>query len=169
MPQWNIAHPPGAFTPEIKKAFAEQITQIYVEIGLPRFYVNVFFWETSKDTCFIGGEPTEDFVRIWIDHIALDTIDESMYTMEQTRAWVGYRLGAAVKPFVPDRGYRWEMHIDDTPFELWTVDGIFPPRIGSNLLKQWARDNKPSAFDWNSPDNTPLAENMPAPPAPPGA
>lgn len=166
MPQWNIAHPPGAFDPEIKKAFAKEITRIYSELGLPRFYVNVFFWECAKDDCFIGGEPTDDFVRIWIDHIALDTIDETKYTMDQTRAWVGMRIGATVKPFVKDRGYRWELHIDDTPFELWIVDGIFPPRIGSDMTKTWAEANRPIAFDYNSPENIPKLENMPTPPIP---
>lgn len=46
--------------------------------------------------------------------------------------------------FLGDRGLHWEIHIDDTPFEFWTIDGYSPPAPGSADEQRWAAENKPS-------------------------
>jgi hypothetical protein len=33
-------------------------------------------------------------------------------------------LNETIDPFVRQRGYRWEIHIDETPIELWTIEGL---------------------------------------------
>ena len=76
MPLWNIYCPEGTYSAEDKRAFAERITDLYAEFGLPRFFVSVVFQELPKESCFIGGEPTDDFIRIWIDLIARRIPDE---------------------------------------------------------------------------------------------
>ena len=69
MPLWKIYHPVGAFSLEDKKGLSEAITALYAR-GLPKFYVGVVFQEVAADSFFIGGEGVDNFVRIWIDHIA---------------------------------------------------------------------------------------------------
>ena len=69
MPLWKIYHPVGAFSLEDKKGLSEAITALYAR-GLPKFYVGVVFQEVAADSFFIGGECVDNFVRIWIDHIA---------------------------------------------------------------------------------------------------
>ena len=32
-----------------------------------------------------------------------------------------------IKPHVADKGYDWEFHIDETPRELWQINGFIPP------------------------------------------
>jgi hypothetical protein len=32
-----------------------------------------------------------------------------------------------LKPYVADRGYEWELHVEEGPRELWLIDGIAPP------------------------------------------
>ena len=76
MPLWHIYCPEKAYSAEDKCAFATCITDLYSDVGLPRFYVSVAFHELSKDSFFIGGKPTNDFVRIWIDQIARRTAPE---------------------------------------------------------------------------------------------
>jgi phenylpyruvate tautomerase PptA (4-oxalocrotonate tautomerase family) len=137
MPLWNFYCPEGAYSPEDKLAFAEQITELYAEFGLPRFYVNVIFKEIPKDSYYIGGEPTDDFVRISIDHIARSV-------PEEMQAWWMKRIRKIVRPFTTERGLRWEVHVDDTPRGLWMLDGYFPPDEGSDDEKRWARENRPS-------------------------
>jgi 4-oxalocrotonate tautomerase family enzyme len=73
MPLWHVYCPEDAYSAEDKRAFATRVTDLYAEIGLPRFYVGVVFHELPKDSFFIGGKPTNDFVRIWIDQIARST------------------------------------------------------------------------------------------------
>lgn len=51
---------------------------------------------------------------------------------------------AFIVPWVKDRGYDWEFHIDETPFDLWSVQGFYPPREGTEDEKRWIAENKPS-------------------------
>ena len=55
----------------------------------------------------MGGEPADDFVRIWVDHIARQYKDEEM----KGQFWVA--VNKVLKPFISDRGLRWEMHVDE--------------------------------------------------------
>lgn len=34
-------------------------------------------------------------------------------------------LDELIAPFVKDRGYEWEISIDETPFDLWSLQGEF--------------------------------------------
>jgi phenylpyruvate tautomerase PptA (4-oxalocrotonate tautomerase family) len=137
MPLWNIYCPEGTYSVEDKRAFAERITDLYAEFGLPRFFVSVVFQELPKESYFIGGEPTDDFIRIWIDQIARRIPDEG-------RGWWMKRVRETVGPFVAERDLRWEVHIDDTPRELWSINGLKPPAEGSDEEQRWARENRAS-------------------------
>ena len=57
-------------TLKIKSSLAERITGLYASIPLPKFYVVVIFEEISPDSCFVGGEPNNNFIRFKVDHIA---------------------------------------------------------------------------------------------------
>src|SRR5258706_6636662 len=138
MPLWKIYHPQGAYTAEDKKAMSERITRIYSI--LPAFYVGVVFQEVAKDSFYVGGEPADNFVRIWVDHIARTFKDEAR--KEQFLAAVNKVL----KPYISDRGLRWEMHIDETPFSLWTIEGLRPPLPDTPAEQKWRARDKASAY-----------------------
>lgn len=137
MPLWKIYHPVGAFSPEQKKGLSEAITALYAR-GLPKFYVGVVFQEVAADSFFIGGEPADNFVRIWIDHIA-----RTMPTPE-IRAKFIQMVDAALAPYVRDRGLSWEYHIDETSYELWSIQGYRPPLPGTEDEVRWRTENRPS-------------------------
>ena len=137
MPLWKIYHPADAFTPEDRKAISVAITDIYGRV-MPRFYVNVLFQEIPEDSFFIGGEPRRNFIRIWVDHIA-----RRMDSDEARRRFMT-TMNEVLAPWVRDRGFDWELHIDETPFELWTVQGYFPPRGGTPDEERWRAENRPS-------------------------
>ena len=139
MPLWKIYHPEGAYTAEDKKAMSERITRIYRM--LPAFYVGVVFQEVPKNSLYVGGEPADDFVRIWVDHIARQFKDEEM----KGQFWVA--VNKVVKPFISDRGLRWEMHVDETPFSLWTIEGLRPPLPDTPAEQKWRTENKASAYE----------------------
>lgn len=139
MPVWHITHPANAFTDAEKLEVAQKITGIYDSL-LPRFYVNVFFHEIAKSSCFVGGEPSDDFVRLEIAHIARTMNDPEM------KAWFLDTCKRVMDPYVADRGRRWEMHIQETPFDLWTVQGLRPPPPNSEAEKRWKAENRPSAY-----------------------
>ena len=137
MPLWNLYCCEGTYSSEDKRSFAESITDIYAAQGLPRFYVGVVFHEMPKDSFFIGGIPREDFVRISIDHIA-------RAAPEEQRELLLRFMNKSIHPFIRDRGLDWEIHIDETPRDLWTIQGMRPPDEGSAEEQRWARDNRPS-------------------------
>jgi Putative oxalocrotonate tautomerase enzyme len=87
---------------------------------LPKFYVGVVFQDVPKGSFYIGGEPVNNFVRIWIDHIA-----RTLPTPEAKAYWVKIS-NEAIAPFVKDRGYDLEFHIDETPFDLRSIQGLKP-------------------------------------------
>lgn len=137
MPLWKIDSPEGAYSPQDKRELADRITDEYAQFGLPRFYVNVLFTELAKESFLVGGVPADDFVRISVDEIARSVPDEAK------AVWMK-RLRKIVAPFTSERGLRWEIHIDDTPNDLWLLNGFFPPAEGSEDEKRWALENRPS-------------------------
>ncbi|WP_342193246.1 tautomerase family protein [Serratia ureilytica] len=50
-------------------------------------------------------------------------------------------------PYITARGLRWELHVDETPFSLWTVDGLKPPAPGTAAGERWRKENRPSAWE----------------------
>lgn len=142
MPLWNISTPVGAYTAEQKKAFAKDITAKYVEtVGIPAFYVVVNFRELPEDDFFVGGEPVGNFIRIFVDHVA-----RQMDTPE-LRRWASDEFEKALVPHVKDRGFDWEWHIDETPLDLWQVNGLIPPPAMSEAERLWAQENRPVPYE----------------------
>ena len=139
MPLWKFYHPEGVYSPEDKQAIAERIIGIYRM--LPKFYVGVVFQEIPRSSFFIGGEPADDFVRIWVDHIAR-TFDSEELTVRFLTA-----VGQLLAPYVDERGLRWEMHVDETPFSLWTIQGIRPPLPDTEAENLWRVQNKPYPYE----------------------
>lgn len=141
MPLWKIYHPAGAFSTADKQAIAAGITQIYR--ALPDFYVGVVFEEVAQDSFYVGGEPVNDFVRIWVDHIARTFKDENLKTKFLQA------VNRTLDPYIAAHGLRWEMHVDETPFSLWTIQGLRPPLPDSDAEQKWVEDNAPSAYSAN--------------------
>lgn len=137
MPLWKIYHPAGAYTAEDKQAISNALSDVYAR-GMPRFYVGVVFQEVTADNFYIGGEPRSDFVRIWVDHIA------RTFSSDEVKVRFFERMNRIFAPFIEDRGYSWELHVDETPFDLWTIQGYFPPHEGTEDEKRWMAENRPS-------------------------
>ncbi len=138
MPLWKVYHPASAFSADDKKAMAVAITDVYGRV-MPRFYVNVLFEPVPDDNLFIGGEPHPNFVRITVDHIARE------FPSDKAMSGFMKHMNRVLKPWIEDRGFHWEMHVDETPFSLWTVQGHFPPREGTEDERRWIAENRPSA------------------------
>ncbi|KAH8803702.1 putative oxalocrotonate tautomerase [Xylogone sp. PMI_703] len=140
MPLWTIYHPPNAFSDEQMKSLSEDITKIYTDGGVPKFYVGVLYVPVSKERFYMGAEPVGNFVRVKVDHMA-----RTLPTPELQKNFVN-RANAALKPYVADMGFDFEWHADETPPELWSIQGITPPPGGSEVEKIWFKNNKPSPY-----------------------
>lgn len=138
MPLWKFYHPVEAFTNEEKRAISERITALYTRSGLPAFYVGVVFQDIPDSSFYIGGKPTSNFVRIWIDHIA------KQFKTPEDRERALNAFNAAIAPYVRDKGLDWEFHIDETPFDLWSIQGYRPPLLETEDGARWVRENRPS-------------------------
>jgi phenylpyruvate tautomerase PptA (4-oxalocrotonate tautomerase family) len=141
MPLWHIYAPVGAYRAENKKALATALTRVYLPAGLPKFYVNVLFHEIAEEDFFVGAEPRNNYVRLVGEHIA-----RHLPTTELRRRSL-QRIEAEIAPFVRDRGYDWEIHIDETPFAFWQVQGLVPPTPKSRGEKLWRRENRPVRYE----------------------
>ncbi|OTG83714.1 4-oxalocrotonate tautomerase [Acinetobacter sp. ANC 4648] len=140
MPMWKIYHPENAFSDEDKQQLAQNITQLYASF-LPKFYVNVFFQSISQNNFYIGGQASNDFVRVAIDHIARAIKGHDAQQQFLTACT------QVLNPYVHNRGFRWELHVNETSFELWTINGLKPPLPNTTAEAKWKQENKPSAYE----------------------
>ncbi|WP_260738881.1 tautomerase family protein [Tunturiibacter lichenicola] len=138
MPLWRIYAPANGYSASEKQKFALDITGIY-DAFLPRFYVNVLFHEVEPESFLVGGEQRSNFVRISIEHIARTMVDH-----ESKVKFLGH-VNEVIAPYVEQRGYDWELNVQELPFDLWRVQGLVPPGAESVDEKRWKQENKASA------------------------
>jgi phenylpyruvate tautomerase PptA (4-oxalocrotonate tautomerase family) len=148
MPLWKIYHPAGAYTDDDKNAFSKSITSLYEMVPIPKFYVVCVFEEMPAGTIYVGGERNDQFVRIRVDQIA-----RTMPGQIVREWWVG-QLERVIGPWVRERGYDWELSVDETPFDLWSLQGEIPPPFESIAEKRWVAENKALSYS--------QAEKLPA-------
>lgn len=60
--------------------------------------------------------------------------------------WRVRTLDQVIALFVKDRGYDREISIDETPADLWSLQGELPPPFESVAEKRWAKENKASPY-----------------------
>ena len=112
MPLWKVYHPVGAYSAQDKKEFAEQVTAMYSRIPIPKFYVVMIFEEVAADSVYVGGVSHGKFVRLKLEHMAR-TLPGPV-----VREWWVKAVDQLIAPFVRDRGYDWEVTIDEVPADL---------------------------------------------------
>jgi hypothetical protein len=116
---------------------AGEITDVYAPY-MPRFFVGIVFKAVSENELFVGGMPARSFVRFVLEHIAREFPNR-----EASRRFLD-RINQVIAPYVADRGLDWEIHIDETSFDLWSINGFYPPREGTPDERRWMADNRPS-------------------------
>ncbi|TDZ76344.1 tautomerase family protein [Mycobacteroides salmoniphilum] len=140
MPLWTIYHTPNVFSDNEKSELAKSITEVYVTVGLPRFYVVTVFKEIEPSDFYVGGEQTGTAVRIVVDHIARTLPDKA------GRERITQYLGRVLAPHLDRANVHWEFHIDETSEELWMINGLVPPPMNSDAEREWARTNRSSPY-----------------------
>jgi len=56
-------------------------------------------------------------------------------------------ISQTLKPYIIDRvELDWELHISETPRDLWRTKGIDPPPAHSDAEKMWVEKNKPVPY-----------------------
>ena len=140
MPLWHVYHPVGAYSAEQKRQFAADVTEYYTRAGLPKFYVVTLFHEVPESSFLVGGEPSDNAVRVVVEHIARHLTDPEV----RKRSTEG--LNRLLAPHTRDRGLHCEFHVDETPRDLWMIDGMWPPPACSEAEQLWARENRPVAY-----------------------
>ncbi|KAJ5725284.1 uncharacterized protein N7483_006641 [Penicillium malachiteum] len=147
MPLWQIYHPTGTFEDNATKhAFAQDITKMYTDIGLPSFYVVTHFYKMDDENVFVGGKTNESgetpFIRIVITHIALRIPDvDAMYLRTTSR------IDKIIKPYVADKGYDFEYHVDETERRLWKINSLIPPPHKSEAEQLWFKENRAVPYE----------------------
>ncbi|CAF1034672.1 unnamed protein product [Adineta steineri] len=140
MPLHRIYHPLSAFSSSDKQKLSERITALYTDRGLPAFYVVILFTPIESESFFVGGKPTDKFVRIVVQHLARQLPNE------EAKKQFSERYENAIAPFIKDKGYDWEVHVEEVPPEMWRENGLIPPIKFPEIEKEWARQNKPIPY-----------------------
>jgi len=140
MPLWKIYTPPGAYSDSDKSEISKKITSLYGTVPIPAFYVVVIFEEVDAKNVFVGGESHAKFVRFKIDQMARTCPGAVL------RRWWVSTIDSAIAPYVKDRGYDWEVTVDELPADLWSLQGEIPPPFESVAEKRWVLENKATAY-----------------------
>ncbi|KIW24092.1 uncharacterized protein PV07_09826 [Cladophialophora immunda] len=148
MPLWRIFSHPSIFTSAQREGISKAITDLYVSRGLPPFYVVVIFVDVDEKGIFVGGESKNNFVRIVVEQIARVMMGpETEEGKARRKAWMD-RINDVLKPYIIDRAeLEWELHIYETPRDLWRIQGLDPPPPFSEAEKLWAEKNKAIPYE----------------------
>jgi len=133
-------YPVGAYSAQDKKEIAEQVTAMYSRIPIPKFYVVMIFEEVAADSVYVGGVSHSKFVRLKLEHMAR-TLPGPV-----VREWWVKAVDQLIAPYVRDRGYDWEVTIDEVPADLWSLQGEIPPPFESHAEKRWVKENQASPY-----------------------
>ena|ERR1700761_3332008 len=137
MPLWDIHSSGPLFTDEEKHELAKAITPIYTAGGIPAFYVRVRFTEDAPNSSFSGGEKDEKFVHLQIYHLA-----RVMTTDKQKKGFLR-AADRVLNPIMERKGLDWEYTVNESPRDLWKINGLVPPEANSEMEKEWLRLNRP--------------------------
>jgi len=157
MPLWQLFTPKNAFNKEEKADLAKRISEIYsgptsrerLGFELPRFYTTVVFHEIDAESFFVGGESNDKFIQIEVVHIARTNEGAAALlgvTVEQILANYFTSVDEVLKPYIADRGYELEFHIEAAPFETWKIDSMTPPPPESPAERRWFAQNRSSSY-----------------------
>ncbi|KAH8889327.1 hypothetical protein GQ53DRAFT_843007 [Thozetella sp. PMI_491] len=165
MPLWHVFHPPSTFDNyATKRALAKAITSIYTDRGLPAFYVNVYFHAVPGEDTWIGGvaqaaapdsgDPflSRPFVRLVGENIAVNMGDDTA-----RKDAFSDRVTKYLTPLLQGKGYDWEFHVDETSKNMWRVQGLRAPEVGSEPFKLWVQENKAVPWEDTQAGNVPTA------------
>ena len=135
MPLWDIHTSGSMFSPGEKQDLAKKITKIYSI--LPPFYVRVRFTEDPLDSVFSGGEKETNLVHLQIYHLARH--------FQSTEQKIGFlkRVDAVLNPVMEAKGFDWEYTVNESPRDLWKMNGLVPPEANSDAEKEWHKANRP--------------------------
>ena len=150
MPLWNIYHSPDVFaSQDIRNQLASAITKLYTDGGLPAFYVVIHFIPLPKGNVFVAAKTRDEipFVRLCVEHMAVHRHEG----IENFPSRFSETINGALKPYIADQGYDWEITVNDTPREFWRFNGIAPPPWKSEAEGVWVKTGRPTV--WAPEDN----------------
>ncbi|PWN96116.1 hypothetical protein FA09DRAFT_340672 [Tilletiopsis washingtonensis] len=139
MPFHRIYAAPGLYSAKDKADIAASLTSYYTSFGLPAFYVVVIFHDVDPAADFyIGGvsqaererKTGKPFVRVVSQHLALTMVGDRRPRGTDS-------LCAKFDPWIKDRGYEWELHIEEPSRDLWRINGLEPPPFSSEAEAVW--------------------------------
>lgn len=109
---------------------------------MPAFYIVVNFIKSQPSDQWVGGRMAQTrgkpFIRIVVTHIHIRLPeDPSIYERLMNR------LNELIQPHIEEKGYDWEISIDETDRRLWRINGLAPPEFKSEAEKVWIAENRP--------------------------
>ncbi|KAJ5690352.1 oxalocrotonate tautomerase [Penicillium macrosclerotiorum] len=148
MPRWTFELSPDILSRAEKSALARQITETYVEIGIPAFLVNVFFHELPVGCFYSGGQASPPAIFFHIDHAA------SGFNSEEQRLLFIARVNNIVRPVLQPKDIKWEYNIYEHPRDNWRVNGLIPPIEHPEVWKEWVDKNEAVLYDESQEKST---------------
>lgn len=146
MPRWTIHSSVGSISAAEKDSIAKQVTTLYTDLGLPAFFINVFFHEHEIGNYYCGGESEHSSVFFHIDHAARN------FESEHIRSAFISRVKSIVEPILGTKKRKWEFNIYEHPRDNWRINGMIPPIDHPDLLKEWVE--KDDAVWWDGAGTT---------------
>jgi phenylpyruvate tautomerase PptA (4-oxalocrotonate tautomerase family) len=140
MPRWTIHLLAGSISPEEKDCIAESVTEVYTKMGIPAFWVNVFFHEHSLRGFYSGGKAQHSSIFFHIDHAARP------FKSEEERLGFLDSIDAIMRPVLESKCFKWEFNVYDHPRENWRINGMIPPMDNPEVLQQWFEKNEPIPY-----------------------
>ena len=138
MPLWDFHLSSNLLSTEEKEDIAKSITKIYTASSLPAFYVRVRFNENQPSNVYSGGESHNKLILIQVWHLA------RQFTSDEQKKKFLQRVDAVLNPVMDEKGVDWEYFVNESPRDLWKINGLVPPLPGSEMERKWVDVNRPT-------------------------
>ncbi|KAE8358945.1 putative oxalocrotonate tautomerase [Aspergillus caelatus] len=141
MPRWTFYLSPNTLTQEEKGTIARKVTDLYIGLGIPAFWINVFFHEVGEGNFYSGGKYPPNAVFFHMDHAA------RKIASEEVRDEFIRKVNDIVRPILDPKGIKWEYNIYEHLRDNWRINGMIPPMDHPEVLEEWRERNAPVVYE----------------------
>ena len=153
MPLWRVYSAPDLLSEAEKASLSATITKFYTQYGLPSFYITVLYVPLDPSDVHVGSTyPNPNFIRITVEQIAYKLPDgetdegaakrdKVMAPLFSDLAWE-FEVLNKQRSLLGETDLLWEISIQETPRDMWQIQGLRPPPPRSEGEAIWRKENR---------------------------
>jgi len=153
MPLWRVYSAPNLLSEAEKASLSATITKSYTQYGIPSFYITILYVPLDPSDVHGGSTyPNPNFIRITVEQIAHKLpdgeTDEGAARWDKVMSPLFDNLGLEFevlnkqRTLLGETDLLWEISIQETPQDLWQIQGLRSPPARSERETTWRKEKR---------------------------